>query len=418
MESMETLDLKFMKEAIEWAETCSPVKESIPKVGAIIAVGGKVIGRGRRGTGLAGDDEHAELRALKDVKSKSMLVDATLYTTLEPCTRHVRSKPLECCTELIRQHQFRKVFVGILDPNEGVTGKGVLLLQDSGVEVALFPPNLSKQIRIQNADFIRYYKGLGAEIVTPKDGDMLRTYESGGKHPVRFKCVNKPGDDLYLFTYRNGLYWPQPGPFRKIDEGTREVTAHFGTTGEHALQLVTANGLGDVLIQYYRRVVEINRQRREKLRDRLPDLSLLGGDYPGIEMPGLPKGLRLEATVTVFVTPKVIVHRTTAAPTSAPPGKTLRITYEIETSEAVSERIWLGASFHDKTGKLFCSPKEDKLVALTKGKSTYQRDFTIRKDAPAGEQSLNTEVWRGVAGDSTKSKIVARGPAIPIRISG
>jgi hypothetical protein len=33
------VDIKFMKEAIEWARDCHPGKPSIPKVGAIIAQG-------------------------------------------------------------------------------------------------------------------------------------------------------------------------------------------------------------------------------------------------------------------------------------------------------------------------------------------------------------------------------------------
>ena len=111
---MDSDDIKFMKEAIKWAEGCHPVKESIPKVGAIIVTEKKAIGRGRRGTGEEGDDQHAEWHALSQVEDKALLPNATLYTTLEPCTMHVRSKPLEPCTELIRQHQIKKVFIGIL----------------------------------------------------------------------------------------------------------------------------------------------------------------------------------------------------------------------------------------------------------------------------------------------------------------
>jgi pyrimidine deaminase RibD-like protein len=45
---MENHDLDFMKEAIEWANDCHPAKDTIPKVGAIIARGREVIGRARR----------------------------------------------------------------------------------------------------------------------------------------------------------------------------------------------------------------------------------------------------------------------------------------------------------------------------------------------------------------------------------
>src|SRR5438094_10044839 len=100
---MSEFDVRCMSEAVEWARGCSPIKDSIPKVGAIIAVDDAVVGRGRRGTGREGDDHHAEWRALNEVAQKDMLPRATLYTTLEPCTRSVRTRELECCSELILQ---------------------------------------------------------------------------------------------------------------------------------------------------------------------------------------------------------------------------------------------------------------------------------------------------------------------------
>ena len=169
MDKNQERDLKFMKLAIVWAGGCQPIKKSIPKVGAIIAVGDVAIGRGRRDTGEVGDDDHAEVNALKKVEDKSLLTKATLYTTLEPCTIHVRSNPLDCCTEQILQHKINRVFVGILDPNQGVTGKGLLRLQDAGVDVVLFPHELSQQIRVQNRDFILSQQSLTATILAPKN---------------------------------------------------------------------------------------------------------------------------------------------------------------------------------------------------------------------------------------------------------
>jgi pyrimidine deaminase RibD-like protein len=403
-----------MQEAIDWADACQPIKESIPKVGAIIAVGDKVLGRGRRGTGREGDDDHAEMNALKQVADKSTLTQATLYTTLEPCTMHVRSNPLECCTELIRQHQIKKVFVGILDPNQGVTGKGLWRLQDTGVEVALFPHDLSKKILAQNADFIRSQQTLGATIVAPKDGEVLRTYESDGRHPIRFKCLNPPGPDTYLLIYQGGLYWPQTGPFRENGEGVWEIDAHFGNTGEHILQLVTADSLGSALIRYYRKITEQNRNRREKLRGKI-DMSLLGGDYPGIEMNGLPKGLRFEASVKVVVADKAKLISISVEPETISRGNALKITYEIECFEDIPDGIWLGASFRDKAGQLSFNTREDRPISLTKGRKSYDRKFTIAKDAPLGEQKFDASLWRGTVGDSSKSRWIA-GKSIPIEI--
>ena len=303
---MTDFDIKCMEEAIKWADGCKPVKDTIPKVGAVIAIGEKVIGRGRRGTGVEGDDDHAELHALQQVHDKMTLPEATLYTTLEPCTAEVRTKGLESCTEQIHQHKIRRVFIGMLDPNQGVTGKGLWKLQDSGVEVALFPHNLAQQIRSMNAPFIRSQQTLGATIISPTDGEILKTYETHGRYTVRFKCLNPPGTDNYLLSFRQGLCWPQPHQFRQIKERLWETDAYFGGTGEHTLHLVTVTDLGRTLIEYYRKVIRFNLDRREKLKHKIsPEyLELLGGDYPGIQMNGLPKGVRSEASVAVIIAKK------------------------------------------------------------------------------------------------------------------
>jgi pyrimidine deaminase RibD-like protein len=412
---MEALDLDFMKEAIDWDARCNPIEASIPKVGAIIAIGKDALGRGRRGTGQMGDGDHAEKHAIDSVADKSKLGNATLYTTLEPCTKEVRSNKLESCAELIHQHQIKRVFVGMLDPNQGVTGKGVWRLQDAGIEVAFFPHELAKSIRALNADFIRSQQTLGATIVSPTQGEELHTYETEGRHPVRFKCLNPPTSRTSLFIYRGGQYWPQPGQCRQIDPDLWEVDGYFGGTGEQSLQIVTATDLGEILIQYYRKVVEHNRSRRERVRGKI-DLSLLGGDFPGIEMTGPQKGLRIEASVTVFVASKVNITSASVEPNPISRGQTLKVAYVVECLEDPSQRTWLGASFEDKTGRRFYNTHEDKEVTLVKGTNVCERSFTIAKDAPIGEQMLGVNVWRGVPGD-VRSAIIARGNPVPVLIS-
>jgi pyrimidine deaminase RibD-like protein len=304
---MREADERLMREAIEWAKVCNPVKESVPKVGAIIAVDGKPIGRGRRAPGLEGDDQHAEWHAIENVKDKSQLPNATLYTTLEPCTPEVRTDPEKCCTRLIRKHQVRKVFIGILDPNQGVTGKGLSALQEENVEVALFPHELAKQIRAINADFIRTQQSLRATIISPKEGEVLRAYETGDSVKLSFTCLNPPGDNNFLLQFRDGVCYPQSGPLRQVSGQNWEVPTHFGLTGEHTLQLVTATtNLGKTLIDFYWKVVDTNHKRRDRLKQKLSDddMTLLRGDYIGIPMGSLPKGFRLEASVTVTIAEK------------------------------------------------------------------------------------------------------------------
>lgn len=303
---MTDADREYMKLAIEWANGCSPKTSSIPKVGAIIVAGGNVIGRGRRGTGIEGDDHHAERTALKDVDDKASLANATLFTTLEPCTRDVRSVPLECCTELIIQHRIKKVFVGNLDPNQGVTGKGILRLQEAGVDVELFPHELTQQLRAINAPFIRTQQGLGATIISPADGEVIPN-PSGNEitRQVRFKCLNPPTDNNFLLCFFNGLCWPQIHTPRECGQDEWEMEAGFGPRGQHVLHLVTATDLGKVLMMFCNKVYQENRERHQRVSKALSQdqLNLLGNSYPGISMIGLPKGLRSEASVTVNVVP-------------------------------------------------------------------------------------------------------------------
>ena len=161
---MTETDKLHMDTAITLAERCEPIEDRIPKVGAVIAIGEVVIGLGKRGTGKKGDGDHAEKVAINQVADKKQLPKATVYTTLEPCTKEVRSDPLNCCTELIRQFGLKKVFIGILDPNQGVRGKGLWELQSRGIDVELFPPELAKRLLALNHKFIRVQQTLGIRI--------------------------------------------------------------------------------------------------------------------------------------------------------------------------------------------------------------------------------------------------------------
>jgi pyrimidine deaminase RibD-like protein len=413
---MDKNETNHMVEAIKWASGCSPVKESIPKVGAIIvSAENMVIGRGRRGSGIEGDDDHAEMEALRKVDERDLpkLAGSTLYTTLEPCTGEVRSNPQTCCTELIKQHQIKRVFVGILDPNQGVTGKGLLRLQEAGIEVGLFTPDLAKEIKIQNAAFIRTQQTLGAEILSPSKGEKLRISEDGGSHAIRFKCLNPPGTDTYLLEHKGGLCWPQPGPFRQVATGIYEIDAHFGTAGEFGLQLVTANELGSILVRYYRKIVELSRDLRTRLRDKA-DLSMLGTAHLGIEMNGPSKGFRPEASVNVSVAFKINLLSAVADRQSGSVGNPINIKYEIESSQTVPEGIWLGAAIVDSTGKRFANQQQDKTISVTSGKHEYTRQLTVSADVPLGQQTLSVNVWRGPVNGPSKW---LQGKSLPITIT-
>lgn len=309
---MTNTEINLMREAITWAAGCQPAEERIPKVGAIIAVEGKVIGRGRRGTGIPGDDEHAEHNALQSVTEgdRGLLPKATVYTTLEPCTPEVRSNPLKCCTELILQAEVKRVFIGILDPNQGVRGKGLWELQNKGIEVALFPHDLAKEIRSLNAPFIRAQRSLGILIIEPKHGQTIRTYDKGGKWVVKGRFLNPPGADVFAFVVGpNGHWSPQPHLLEQTGRNEWQVTVHFGRYGPHSIFIVKASELGVVLVNYYRKVITSNLDRTKRLRANLKDQGVpendilrgLPNDYQAVEMGKLPKGFEFQAMVAVDV---------------------------------------------------------------------------------------------------------------------
>jgi hypothetical protein len=247
-----------------------------------------------------------------DEKDRPLLGRATVYTTLEPCTPEVRSDPLTCCTELIRQAEVKKVFIGILDPNQGVRGKGLWELQERGIEVELFPPDLATEIRVLNGAFIRAQRRLGIIITEPKRGDTIRTYDKGGSWVVKGTFINPPGPDVFAFTVGPDGHWaPQPHPLKQIGETKEwEVKVYFGWHGPHSVFIIKANELGVSLVNYYRKVIRTNQERKAQLRGNLKVqgkaeedafLKSLRGDYQGIEMSRLPKGLEIQDSVEIIV---------------------------------------------------------------------------------------------------------------------
>lgn len=87
---------------------------------------------------------HAEVMALRDAAAKGVSVKgATAYVTLEPCSHYGRTPP--CCNALI-EAGIAKVVVAILDPNPLVSGRGVQMLRDAGVEVEVLPVDSAEAV--------------------------------------------------------------------------------------------------------------------------------------------------------------------------------------------------------------------------------------------------------------------------------
>jgi len=123
-----------------------------PKVGAVIFKDGKILGSAFRGQ--FGEGDHAEYTLFEKVISGQDVADATLFTTLEPCTHRNNHKP---CSDWIIEKKIKHVFIGCLDPNPKIYNNGCKKLKAVGIEVSYFPKHLREEIMQDNKMFIEQF---------------------------------------------------------------------------------------------------------------------------------------------------------------------------------------------------------------------------------------------------------------------
>ena len=100
-----------------------------PMVGCVISRDDKIIAKDYH---HQYGQEHAEINALNQIGHKAE--NCKLYVTLEPCSHHGKTPP---CINAIIKSGIKKVYVATLDPNPLVSGSGVKLMKENGIDVEI-----------------------------------------------------------------------------------------------------------------------------------------------------------------------------------------------------------------------------------------------------------------------------------------
>lgn len=119
---------KLMKRCIALAKRGTGFTTPNPLVGAVIFDDDfNIVAEGyHKKYGQA----HAEVNAVKNANCD--LKGMCIAVNLEPCSHHGKTPP---CADLIIKNGFKKVVIGIKDPNPIVAGNGIKKLEDAGIEV-------------------------------------------------------------------------------------------------------------------------------------------------------------------------------------------------------------------------------------------------------------------------------------------
>jgi len=121
---------KWMRRAIFLASLGKNTTSPNPRVGAVILdKNGNLISEGfHYKAGMS----HAEAMAFENLNKEAN--GGTMYVNLEPCCHHGKTPP---CAEKVISSGIKKIFISIKDPDKRVSGKGIKLLKEAGIQVHL-----------------------------------------------------------------------------------------------------------------------------------------------------------------------------------------------------------------------------------------------------------------------------------------
>lgn len=191
MSEISDTDIRFMAAAERLARRGLGRVWPNPSVAALIvhydeACQPVLVGRGVTSRpGLA----HAEVNALN--QAGDLAKGATCYVTLEPCSHFGRTPP---CSLALTKAGVKRVVVGMLDPNPRVSGRGVKMLQDAGVEVVTGVREASLQALYQGFTLrqLKQRPSVFLKLAVSRDGYIGREGEGQVKisGPISMRMVH------------------------------------------------------------------------------------------------------------------------------------------------------------------------------------------------------------------------------------
>lgn len=137
-------DTSFMRMALNLARRGLGFVAPNPAVGCVLVKDEVVIARGWT---APGGRPHAEVVAL--AHAGMMARGASAYVSLEPCSHHGQTGP---CAQALIDAGVRRVVVACTDPDPRVSGRGLQMLRDAGLEVV--EGVLQEEALTLNAGFI------------------------------------------------------------------------------------------------------------------------------------------------------------------------------------------------------------------------------------------------------------------------
>lgn len=363
MRESEKTPQDYMRMALALARRGEGKVSPNPMVGCVVVKDKKVIAEGyhEKYGGF-----HAERNAL--MRCREDMRGAELYVNLEPCCHHGKTPP---CTDIIIEREISKVYVGCLDLNPRVAGKGIRILREHGIEVEV--GILEEECRKLNEIFFYYmerklpfvamkyamtldgkiacrtgdskwvtgeesrnyvhclrnrYRGIMAGIGTvQKDNPLLNCRMEGGRNPVRILCDTRlrlPWDSQIVQTageIETILAWNKEAAESFYNsESYREMLLsyrnlfHIPKTAEESVSYLTGRGvtLMETAVKEGSAVPELDlRQLLGQLAARGIDSILLEG---GGTLNASAMQEHLVQRVYAFVAPKIVAGEMAKSP--------------------------------------------------------------------------------------------------------